>query len=132
MSRTAPPGASALLRELYNQTVPVPGMRRDERAVQCLKGMAPDEWMMLTVRDGSPSVVYLTELFVPADYRGRGFGTLGLQWFLSLVDKHGYEVRSHVNPFGRQGGLGKRALAAWYKRHGFAIRRDYSMTYRAR
>jgi GNAT superfamily N-acetyltransferase len=88
--------------------------------------------MMLASSDISPGVVHLDELFVPTDYRGRGFGTLGLQWFLSLVDKHGYEVRSYVGPFGDDEGLGKKALAAWYKRHGFEIRRDYSMVYKAR
>lgn len=120
---------SPLLEELYSLTVPVPTLRRDERAIQCLPGMTSgDQWVMVTMRDAGPGVVDLVELFVPTDWRNLGLGTEGLKWVLALVDKHGYEVRSYVRPFGRNPGLSKAKLAAWYRRHGFKVRRDWSMT----
>jgi GNAT superfamily N-acetyltransferase len=117
---------SPLLQEFYAATVPVPTLRRDERALQGLPGMAPDEWVMVTLRDLRPGVIELTEFFVPTDYRGRGFGSAGLKWVLELTRKHGYRIESYAQPFGTPT-LSKRQLAAWYRRHGFTVRRDYSM-----
>lgn len=121
---------SPLLEEFYAATVPVPTLRRDERALQGLPGMVVgDEWVMVTLRDKAPGVVELTELFVPTDYRGRGYGTAALEWVLALVKKHGYAIDSYVKPFGRRPALNKRQLAAWYRRHGMTVSRDHRLSF---
>lgn len=121
---------SPLLEEFYAATVPVPTLRRDERAVQGLKGMAPDEWVMVTLRDVKPGVIELTEFFVPTDYRGRGYATEALRWVLDLARKHNCAIESYVQAFGRNPGMNRRQLASWYRRHGFVVSRDYTMNFK--
>lgn len=118
---------SPLLKEFLDATVPVPTLNKDERAVQGLRGMAPDEWVMVTLRDAGPDTIELTELFVPTEWRGRGFGRLALEYVTALADKHGCRITSYVLPFGYKPSLNRHELAAWYRRHGFVVRRDGSM-----
>jgi GNAT superfamily N-acetyltransferase len=110
---------SPALREFLDATVPVPGLRRDERALQGLPGMAPDEWVMVTLRDAAPGVLALAELFTPRDWRERGFGNAALTWLKALADKHDCSIVSYVQAFGYRPGLGDRALLQWYRRRGF-------------
>lgn len=120
-------GAREALREFLAQTVPVPGLRADERAVQGLGGMAPEEWVMITLRVHSEETLQLAELFVPSDYRGRGFGTLALRHVQALATRHHCRLESFVRPFGFRPALNRRALTAWYRRHGFVVSRDGAM-----
>lgn len=51
---------------------------------------------------------------------GCGYGSLALDWFCSLADKHQVEIRGSIYSF--QGGrLSMEELAAWYRRHGFTV-----------
>lgn len=121
-----------MLAEFYAATAPVPTLRGDARALQELPGMiVGDEWVMVTLRDGDESgVVELAELFVPEDYRGRRYASAALKWVTALARKHQCKISSYIQPFDAQPRLSKRALRAWYRRHGFRVRRDDTMEYR--
>lgn len=53
--------------------------------------------------------------------RGQGHGSEALRHLTDLADKHGVTLEGVAEPFG-QGGLKKKALGEWYKRHGFTVR----------
>jgi len=51
---------------------------------------------------------------------GHGYGSMALDWFCALADKHGVEIRGEIYP--PQGGkLSVEELTAWYQRHGFTV-----------
>lgn len=60
--------------------------------------------------------IYLS--FIHSVEMGKGQGTKGLKFLIGLADKHGVEIKLEVKPVGK-GGLNKRQLISWYKRHGF-------------
>lgn len=115
--------ATSLYDEYMSLTVPVPLLRRKGRALMGLRGMADDEWLMITISKvpGRQDEVYLDEIFVPTDYRGRKFGTLGLEWLHKLAVKHGVSIIGEVRPYGYRPALGRYKLRDWYKRHGFVV-----------
>lgn len=113
--------ADALLTEFRSATVPVPFMRRDERALMGLPGMTDGEWIMLTLRPATDDRVELVELFTPSDWRGRGFGTEGLKWLTAKADLHHVTLQGVLRPFGH-GAMSKRRLAEWYRARGFTVR----------
>jgi hypothetical protein len=51
---------------------------------------------------------------------GRGAGREGLQWLLSLADKHQISIFGEAEPTGHCA-LDAGALRAWYHRHGFKV-----------
>lgn len=54
--------------------------------------------------------------------RGKGYGSLALDWLVHLADKHGVKLKGTIEPCGKEPRLTVRQLQAWYKRHGFSIR----------
>lgn len=63
---------------------------------------------------------------IVAHNKGKGDGSLALDWLLSLADATGMPVMGEVRRLGREG-LTQRDLRQWYKRRGFRVGRDGSM-----
>lgn len=57
--------------------------------------------------------------------RGKGLASRALKEITDAADEHGMKILGYVSPQGK-GGLNKRQLFAWYKRHGFE-RQPYDM-----
>jgi hypothetical protein len=51
---------------------------------------------------------------------GHGYGSMALDWFCSLADKHQVEIRGSIYPPGG-GRMNVDELTAWYQRHGFTV-----------
>ena len=67
------------------------------------------------VREDARSIT-LDRLIVPADIRGRGFGSAVMRDLVAYADRHGKQVR--LTPSGAFGGAPRR-LVAFYARFGF-------------
>lgn len=66
--------------------------------------------------------IHVGGIGVRRDHRGHGKGTELLQRIISAADTHGAEIELTPDPFPRHDPfprMGKRELAAWYRRHGF-------------
>lgn len=60
--------------------------------------------------------------------RGKGDGSAALEWLKALADQHDVCIKGNIDPVG-QGGLTKRQLTGWYRRHSFLIGRGGAITY---
>jgi hypothetical protein len=56
---------------------------------------------------------------------GKGLASAALNEITRLADEHGVTMRLIAAPFGRDGGLNKKALEAWYARAGFEKKGQY-------
>lgn len=79
----------------------------------------PDILFEVKPFDGAISLGYIGNCML--DNRGQGQGSLALDWFCSLADKHEVTVTLNVQTIFRRGErhLDKRQLRNWYKRRGF-------------
>ena len=54
--------------------------------------------------------------------RGKGYGSLALDWLVDLADKHGITLIGWIEPFGPWKRLSVAQLQRWYERHSFEVR----------
>lgn len=64
--------------------------------------------------------------FIQALYPGEGDGSAALKWFLALADEHRVDIHGYVKRVGDRG-LTASQLRAWYRRHGFKVKRNGDM-----
>ena len=118
---------ASFMLEYEQQTEPVP-VRPDLRRLQAA-------YLRLSANDfmiGRPAV-YLS--MIGSIERGKGHGTAALVWLCELADKHDVELFGEIgdevycfdilNPLSEVDlpVLSPEQLVAWYRRHGFTVRR---------
>jgi hypothetical protein len=54
--------------------------------------------------------------------KGRGYGSMALDWLTALADKHGVRLGGTIEPCGKEPRLNVAQLQHWYKKHGFLVR----------
>jgi len=100
------------MQDFWSRTTPHPSLKYF--SLYCINGIPVVAFEVIT-GDGH---VWLER--INSWQEGHGYGSQALDWFCTLADKHGVEIRGNILP--PQGGkLTAEQLAAWYQRRGFNI-----------
>jgi hypothetical protein len=54
--------------------------------------------------------------------KGKGYGSMALDWLCALADKHSIRLSGTIEPCGKEPKLNVAQLQSWYRKHGFVVR----------
>lgn len=107
-------GINALFQELEATAPNAPGHRKNSGSWVLCNGSF---YFSLQRCRG---MVVLTDVWVPYNRRGLGFGRVGMWRLCRLLDKHGVAAKLRTRAFDRKGGgIPGRKLAEFYGKFGF-------------
>src|SRR5207249_6704772 len=100
------------MREFWRQTAP----HSSDRACSmfCVSDV-PVVWCWVARKDG---YIWLENIW--STQEGNGYGSKALDWFCTLADEFGVEIRGDIQP-PHGGRLDYEELSAWYQRRGFSV-----------
>jgi len=102
----------SFMREFWRQTAP----HSSDRACSmfCVSDV-PVVWCWVARKDG---YIWLENIW--STQEGNGYGSKALDWFCTLADEFGVEIRGDIQP-PHGGRLDYEELSAWYQRRGFSV-----------